>query len=238
LLSTKVYVGALIPSLAYGLVLSVPRNRTGQQWSVLWILIMVNLVWYVVASVSWIRYAFLGLAFSSLFIARLFAEVTRNFDLSIASAHEAWRARQPISASDALRGAMWAWLVVIIILGFAPTLADILRPPSDDAGAMANYLNAQVPRTALVESWEPEMGLLTDHNYHFPPASYLPKAVAYIWLHQPPPAQTYDSVKTLSPGYVLVGAFARWVQMYPTDQLNANYKLVKSFGEYELYERK
>jgi hypothetical protein len=101
--------------------------------------------------------------------------------------------------------------------------------------AMATYLNENVPREALIETWEPEMGFLTDHNYHFPPPSLLNKAVGYIWLGKPSPAQEYTFVQDNLPGYVLVGAFARWVQLYPDDVLATRYKLVSRIGAYDLY---
>jgi len=79
------------------------------------------------------------------------------------------------------------------------------------------------------------MGFLTDHNYHFPPAALLPKAVAYIWLHQAPPAQFYALDPAHLPNYILVGEFARWVNLYPPDLLAARYRLETRIGAYELY---
>ncbi|MBI5302378.1 MAG: glycosyltransferase family 39 protein [Chloroflexi bacterium] len=230
LLSLKVYLLALIPALLYGVRLVLPRDRAGQQWGAVWALVAVNLVWYVFASVSWLRYAFLGLAFSSLFVARFFADLTRGLNLA------AWR-RAPFARDHLWRGAMAVWLAGNIVIPLALDLREIVFPPPNHAAAMAQYLNAHVPLDALIETWEPEMGLLTDHNYHYPPPSYLPKAVGYIWLDQPGSARDYDFLMTHSPPFVLVGEFATWVQMYPPEAL-ARYTLVTSFGAYELYEIK
>ena len=62
LISLSVYVGSLLPALAYGFFLVLPRRREGQQWGILLVLIVANLGWYVVASIGWWRYTFLGLA--------------------------------------------------------------------------------------------------------------------------------------------------------------------------------
>ena len=79
LTSRAVYLGAIIPSLVYGFFISLPRTRAGQKWSVIFLLVALNLIWYVVASIGWIRYAFLGLSLSGIFIARLFSEITDGF---------------------------------------------------------------------------------------------------------------------------------------------------------------
>lgn len=100
---------------------------------------------------------------------------------------------------------------------------------------MAAFLNERVPREALIETWEPEMGLLTDHNYHYPPPLLLNQAVGYIWLNGPPLAPSYHFVEEQSPTFLLVGAFARWVELYPEKDLAERYQLVTRIGGYELY---
>ena len=98
---------------------------------------------------------------------------------------------------------------------------------------MAAYMNEHVPLNALVETWEPEMGFLTDHNYDDPPHTWK-KAVGFIWLNKPLPAGEYTFVQTQSPDYVLVGGFGRWVQV-SADGLAAHYQLETAIGGYELY---
>jgi hypothetical protein len=228
LLSFKVYLLALVPALGYGLGLMRSKTRLGHQWGTVWFLVMVNLLWYVFASISWLRYAFLGLALASLLVARWFMDVLRPINLE---ALRNWR----LVRAEVWRYGMLIWLVAMIGIPLIQNVRNIVSPPANAAMAMANYLNANLPRETLIETWEPEMGFLTDHRYHFPPPSFLPKAIAYIWLHQAPPAQTYDFVHTQKPPYILVGAFARWVQMYPAKVL-ANYQRVITIGAYELYE--
>jgi 4-amino-4-deoxy-L-arabinose transferase-like glycosyltransferase len=236
LISFKVYLGWLLPVLIYGFFLILPRRREGQQWGILFILIAVNLIWYVVASISWLRYAFPGLAFASLFVARFFSDLTDNFQLKGAAVWQALREGQATWPKHALRWAMLAWLAGMIILPLAATTQQIVAPNFNGPAAMATYLNEQVPQNALIETWEPEMGFLTDHNYHFPPPLLLNQAVGYIWLNKPSPAQTYTFVQDNSPDYVLIGGFARWVKLYPADWLAAHYKLVTRIGEFELYQ--
>lgn len=231
LLSLKVYLGWLIPTLAYGLVLALPKRREGQQWGMLLILVAVNLLWYVVASVSWIRYAFPALAISSLFVARFFHDLTDGYNVNVGALRQGGDALQ----KHGLRLAFLVILAVMVALPLAQTTAEVVFPQFNAPKAMAAYLDQNVPTTALIETWEPEMGFLTDHKYHFPPQAALYQAVSYIWLGKTPPSENYHYVWDNSPEYVLVGGFARWVNMYPQDQLTAHYSLVTTIGSYELY---
>jgi len=231
LLSLKVYLGWLIPALAYGVFLALPRRREGGQWGLLLILVAVNLIWYIVASVSWIRYAFPALAVSSLFVARFFNDLTDGYKFDVGALRQGVEALQ----KHGVRLALLATLAVMAALPLAQTAAEITFPAFNAPKAMADYLDHNVPPTALVETWEPEMGFLTDHNYHFPPQGALYESVSYIWLEKTPPAENYHFVQENFPEYVLVGVFARWVNMYPADKLAEHYSLVTTIGGYELY---
>jgi 4-amino-4-deoxy-L-arabinose transferase-like glycosyltransferase len=231
LLDQAVYLGGLVPVLVYGFFCVLPRQRQGQQWGLVLVLIAVNLGWYVVASVGWWRYAFLGLFFASLFVARFFDDLTDGFRL------RSGQDKTLDGRTLALRWAMVAWLVIMIALPLAKTLRELVSPSFNAPAAMATYMNQNVPRDALVETWEPEMGFLTDHRYHFPPASLLSKAVAYASMNGPSPALSYDFVQTQSPTYVLVGAFSAGVDLYPPDVLGG-YTLETNIGAYKLYKRK
>jgi hypothetical protein len=229
-------LGSLLPALVYGFFLILPRRREGQIWGIVFVLIMVNLGWYVVASIGWWRYAFLGLAMSSLFVARFFHDLTDGFRLG---GERSLGESQPTKAGVLHRGLRWtmfAWLAAMFVIPLGETMVEMLSPDFDAPNAMASYMNEHVPQDALIETWEPEMGFLTDHNYHFPPALLLLDAVKQVNLNGPPVAQLYHFVPTELPGYVLLGDFGRWVDLYPSDLLAARYRLVTRIGGYELYE--
>lgn len=225
LASFKVYAGALLPALIYGFLAALPRTRRGLRWSMIWLIILVNLVWYVVASISWLRYAFLGLALSSLFVAQFFGELTDDYRLDFGRVREQW---------PAARGALLLWLGTMLVLFSATALRPILAPAPNDPLAMAQYLDANVSHDAVIETWEPEMGFLTDHAYHFPPPALLDVAVGYIWRGGPAPASEYD-MDAAAPDYLLVGRFARWVQLYPDDLIAERYDFVTQVGDYQLF---
>jgi hypothetical protein len=240
LLSLDVYLGMLAPVLVYGLVISLPRQREGQRWGTLWILIVVNLAWYVIASIGWPRYAFPGLSIASLFVASFFHRLTDGFQIG---ASNLWRALQGEKSNlhkHALRWAMLLWLLVMWARPLVYTVRQIVTPPPNLPVAMAAYLDQHVPRDALIETFEPEMGFLTDHRYHFAPLVILEQAVRHVWLGGPPPSESYDFVQRERPDYALVGPFARWIDLYPAEMLAERYRLVVQFEAswplgYELY---
>lgn len=237
LLSLKVYLGWLVPVLIYGFLIVLPRRRESQQWGVLFILVVVNLVWYVVASISWLRYAFPGLVMASLFVARFFFDLTDGFQLKLTAFWQALREGQSTWARHALSLTLLLWLAAMIFIPLAQTTKQIVWPDFNAPAAMAAYLNQHVSPDALIETWEPEMGFLTNHNYHFPPPLLLNQAVGYIWLGKASPAQQYSFVQDESPEYVLVGGFSRWVKLYPQDWLASHYTRLTQIGAFELYQR-
>jgi len=233
LTSRSVYLGALLPALLYGFFISLPRTRNAQKWSVVFLLVALNLVWYVVASIGWIRYAFLGLTLSSAFIARLFSEIANGFKIDW---HIDWF-HSLFDIKNAPRFAIILWLCAIIIIPLSKTVLEIAVPGPDYAQQMSDYLNRNVPPNAVIETWDPEMGFLTDHNYHYPPNALLAVAVDQVYYGGEPVQSHYDFVQTNHPEYLLTGEFSKWTDIYPLDKLTGNYELVQTFGEYDLYQR-
>lgn len=245
LTARAVYLGAVFPAFLYGLLISLPRTREGQKWSVLFLLAALNLLWFVVASIGWIRYAFLGLALSSIFIARLFSALTDGFRFDWSAG---WLGSL-FEAQNAPRTALFLWLVALIVIPLSKTMLDIAAPPPPYAMQMAAYLNENVPLDAVIETWEPEMGFLTDHNYHYPPNALLALAVDQVYYGGDLVREHYDFIQTEQPEYLLAGEFSKWTEIYPLEEhekyeeheeheeFSAQYELIAVFGDYDLYRR-
>lgn len=227
-LSYRAFFGLLIPALLFGGSLALRRSREGMRWGALLALAGVNLAWYGLASIAWERYAFVGMAISSLFVAQLFSELTGGLRFTL-------RISDETPARAGLRWAMTAWLAVMIAIPLAQTARSVIFPPFNAPAQMASYLDQNVSRTALIETWEPEMGFLTAHRYHFAPQALLNQAVGFIWLGKPAPSSNYPTADWDKADYVLVGAFARWVNLYPQTTLQAHFHLVTAIGGYDLY---
>lgn len=233
LTSRAVYLGALLPALIYGFFISIPRTREGQKWSVVFLLVALNLIWFVVASIGWIRYAFLGLTLSSLFIACLFSDITDGFKFN-------WSAgwfRSLFEVRNAPKFALALWLFAIIMIPMTKTVLEIALPGPAYAQQMSAYLDENVPLGAVIETWDPEMGFLTDHNYHYPPNALLAIAVDQVYYGGEPAQERYDFVQTERPDYLLIGEFSKWTQIYPLEHLVDQYELVVTFGDYDLHQR-
>jgi 4-amino-4-deoxy-L-arabinose transferase-like glycosyltransferase len=226
----SVYSCLLIPAVLYGAARGLERSLASLRWTVIWCLVTANLGWFVVASIGWTRYAFCGFALGALLVARLLCAL---FDRVRTTDLRGSRASVP-ARLGAVTVAGLAAVTVLVPLGF--NLRDVLRPQPDAAGAMARYLNIHISPASLVETWEPEMGFLTDHRYHYPPPRLLITAVASKSGGRPP-ADEYDFRSAGLPDYVLEGPFARWVGLYPPSRLDGAYALKTAQGGYTLYER-
>jgi len=233
LTSRAAYLGALLPGLLYGFFISLPRTREGQKWSILFLLAAMNLAWYVFFSIGWLRYAFLGFTFSGVFIARLFADLTGEFRFEQVTGF----LRSLFNGKSALRLALLLWLLAIILLPLAKTMLDILRPEPAHAQRMAEFIDANVPPEAVIETWDPEMGFLADGNFHYPPNQLLAAAVEQVYYGGEPAQKQYDFVETDRPEYLLLGVFSKWTDIYPLETLQGEYQLVQSIGNYDLYQR-
>lgn len=238
LVSFKTLAGGFLPFIFYSFFLAISRSKNGLQWGVIFILIATNLGWYVVASISWLRYAFPGLLMLCLVAAQFFKDMFNKLELHIPTLWKDFRMGSPLMHQNAARYGLVLWVIFMVGLPLAQNLASVVLTPFNAPQAMAEYMDTNIPKEALVETWEPEMGFLTDHNYHFPPQLLLNTSVGYIWTGGTAPAVEYNFVQTERPAYVLMGEFSRWVDVYPMDFLQANYELETTIGAYELYKLK
>jgi hypothetical protein len=137
---------------------------------------------------------------------------------------------------NASRFAVTVWLAAIVLIPMAKSAADIALPGPAYAKQMSEYLNANVPVNAIIETWDPEMGFLTDHTYHYPPNALLAIAVDQVYYGDEPVQDYYEFVQTELPEYLLLGEFSKWTMIYPDDFVQENYTLLQSFGDYDLYQ--
>jgi 4-amino-4-deoxy-L-arabinose transferase-like glycosyltransferase len=207
----------LLPALVYGLWRC--RTRSAASLAELPALLIPSLwlCWYLI-SLGWPRYALPAVAFGALAVARLAADL--------------WTALRK-RGQPALAWGLAFYLAVAIGAPLALTTRVVLSP-STSAQELAAHLDANVPLTTVVETWEPELGVLTDHRYHYPPTALLDTAVRQTWLGGPP--LQYDGLSA-KPAYVVVGPFGRWVGIYAEATLTRDYVVEQTAGAYTLYRR-
>ena len=58
----------------------------------------------------------------------------------------------------------------------------VVSPPQfETPNRVADLLNEKIDRSAVIETWERELGVLTDHRYHFPDQSLLAQTDSFIY---------------------------------------------------------
>ena len=105
---------------------------------------------------------------------------------------------------------------------------------------MAALLNQKVDKDALIETWERELGVLTDHRYHFPDQSLLAQTDIFVYQNG---SHDYvlgsDYFHSIHASYVVVGWYARFNQIYDMDYLSRQADLIATVGDgewrYDLY---
>ena len=233
LLGPDVFAGWIVPVIIYGLVIALRRTADGQRWGNLMIFVVGGLAWYVFASISWLRYAFAPLSLATLVAARLIDDLLAQFD---PHPRAWWTSLQRGDFRAAVAPAVLVVFGLMSLVPLALTARHIVNPPPASAQQVVEYLNLNIPQEARIETWESELGFLTDHNYHFPPHALLDTAVRHVWLGGPSPAEQYDFTAE-SPDYVIAGGFAKYAGLYSSDQLAGDYRLIASFGPYDVYAR-
>lgn len=217
LVRPDLYGGLIVPALAYTIWRARHRTSQGLSEALLALVIGLWLVWFVGVSLGWPRYAFPAVALSALTVARLIHDGVIRL-----------RRVLPIAATIAS-----VYAVIIIALPIALT-ARVVFSPDDSAQRFAAYLNATVPETAIIATWEPELGVLTDHRYLYPPQPTLDQAVRHTWLGGDPVRYDWYAAR---PEYVVIGGFGSYTGVYKTPELERFYVQEQQIGTYALFRR-
>jgi 4-amino-4-deoxy-L-arabinose transferase-like glycosyltransferase len=227
LVGPRMYLGWLTPALFYAFIAAFATGKRERKWAVVTAIVLTNLVWYAGASIGWPRYAFLGASLASLWVARVFADTLRQLGT---------RARSTAPAPRMLRAAFLLTLAAVVAVPMVQTVRGVVFPPFDAAPEMAAYLDAHVPRDAVIETWELEMAFLTDHRYRFPPPALQAAALRHVWFDGPPAYKLYDPLAA-EPDFVLVGDYAHLANVYPPKRLGRAYESVTWIARYHLLRR-
>ena len=215
--------------VVYGLVLARQRSLAGVQHAFLAIFVLLGLTWYVFGSLGWPRAAFPALAVATLFVARLWRDLlyglTRPGGRPRLGDHEERRAWAP---------ALLIVMALSVGFPFATQLRTLVSAHDQSPQHASAYLDVNVPRSEVIETWEPELGLLTDHRYHYPPLGWLDRAIRARWLGSAP-GPGYDPTAEAAPTYLVVGPFAKYTGIYAPTLAKVSAGPIASFGEYDVY---
>ena len=223
LLGPDVYAYWGLPALAYGVFLARERNRAGLEQAFLVVFVTVTFGWFAFASIGWPRYAFPAVALLGILVAKLLLDVAGGLI----------GGRGPASLA---RGVAVALGIAILVGHSLVTQVQTVASAADRSPQLvAAYLNANVPPSAIIETWEPELGFLTDHQYHYPPSGWLDRSVRAKWLGSDQPLTGYDPVRESHPSYFVVGRFGKYTGIYAQTLARPDIRPVGSFGDYDVY---
>lgn len=236
------------PALGYVLFLSARRNLKGLLLAILAIFTSLWLVYFIFWSVPWHHYGMPAMTLVSLFVAFLFTEIAGS---AIPEFYRMIRARfaDPFSQANAklvfgslvalLAYGFWAgynlqqYLRFDVLDRFGNNPTDLRSPPQlQNPSLVAEYLQQNIPPGAVIETWERELGILTDLTYHYPDQSML------VYTHRNlyrggPEDYLLGEYYLDKPGdnYIIIGWYARTNPIYDMDYIEKNSKLIKSIGE-------
>jgi hypothetical protein len=232
----EAFSGLFLPAMIFGLLLSLPRNEEGQRWGVFFILLAISTALFLLSNGS--------------------PESNRNhpglYDRGISGCPAAVWAnrfnldwRQLRSLVTGKQGWQTSTIIAVIAAGFFLNLVAIpmLRAIYNVTGSTqtdpyqaADYLTANAAPDALIETWDKEMIMLSDHRYHLPPQTLLAHHNRAAYGETTLAHDEYDFRDYVDPDYVVIGPFSEWADLYTEDRLE-NYQLVAVFDRYEIYKR-
>jgi hypothetical protein len=219
-----------LPAVAYALLLASQRSLRGAQQALLATFVVLGLAWFALGSIGWPRYAFPALTVTAIFAAKLLVDlITRLARTGGPTVALAGRQVAP---------AMLASIGLVVLLIGSPLMGQaqkVLATADRSPRAVAAYLETNVPRTAVIETWEPELGFLTDHAYHYPPTGWLDRAVRAQWLGSTMLRTDYDPVREANPEYLVVGRFGKYTAIYQPFIASLGSRPIATFGEYDVY---
>ncbi len=249
-------------ALVYAGALCLRRTKEGLTLAFLWLFAVVWLGYFTFWIIPWSRYIFPAAALTAFFVAKLCVDLAAGLAPSIQALWGELRqfglGRGQLSAPAVVGlGTLTGLLTLGLLTGYQlqrTIRSDVLdkvgvepgyfvSPPQfADPEQAAAFLDKNVSKDAVIETWERELSiLLPDHRYHFPDQSLLAHADTFVYsggaLDYVLGADYFNQVR---PDYVVVGWYARFNQIYDLDFLTQHGKLIGSIGDgewrYDVYQ--
>ncbi len=235
LVDSSVYSALFVPAFIYGLFLSLRRDEEGQLYGMLMMFIITGTGLFI-ASLAWPRYAFGTLCLTAIFAVKLIHDFTNGLRFSWSEIRASLRGEKP-TLPVLITILAFSWIMISIILPIYTQLHKVSDHGSTAAYELADWLKENVPADALIETWEPELGVVSDNNFHFPPQIVLAKSVAAQWENGPPASDAYDFRDYVDPDYIIIGTFDKYTDVYLIERIG-DYEKIKSIGDYDVFARR
>lgn len=246
-----------IPAFLYGAYLVISDRK--QYLSVTFLLLFTALwvAYFTVWIVPWPHYALTPFVILALLVGKLFDDLLQAFLSGLKASGRSFLAdRQAFQQKGALllgtgiallSVGLWslyqiAWNVNAYVVDQNDRASNNLITPQQvmDPYLAANYIDANIQKGAVIETWERELDVLTNQNYHYPDQSELGASHAANYRNtvtQYALGEAY--LKQSGAAYVIVGWFARWTGIYDLQYLSQHATLLQTIGQgewrYDIY---
>ena len=193
-----------------------PGFPTDADWGsgLLVLFVVFSCIWFALFSIGWPRYTTVGFIYALLLLGRF----VWNTAHTLASHFITGWARRA-------RHAQMAGIALLGLLAMPLTLGPIHEfQPTSDAQAAADFVSANIPREAVVESWTWELDALSDHwRFHHPDLSYLYLAERQGVQSDVAFSLGYDTLQA-DPDYLISGPFSQWVSLYDPEVIRTSFR--------------
>jgi hypothetical protein len=244
------------PALLYAAMLAVQRNLKGLLLASVIIFVSLWLVYFTFFAISLHRYALPAMALMAMLVANLFmgllraaAPVLRGYSRGLPANFTP--SSETVLAIGTLIGlvsyGLWAgyslqqYVRSDVLDRYGDAEADLFTPPQYQIpGIVADQLEQNIPPGAVIETWERELGILTDLTFHYPDQSMM----AYTNMAKYRGSDSgyrlgKDYFEQVRPDYVVIGFFSRLGPLYDMEYIKDNSELLGSIGsggfQYEIY---
>lgn len=243
------------PALLYVGFLSIKRDRQGLILSFLTVFTVLWILYFSFWIIPWYRYFFPAAVLTALFVAKLFFDLfdgLKTLGPDLLEEMRQLNLKSSITMSPRLLISMGTLAgLMTMTFGLVYQLQKVVRsdvfdtygadeilnssPPQFYAPQeVANFLNQNVEKGKIVETWERELGILTDQNYHYPDQVNL--AQVHLRLYRGGNNEyglDEDYFMQAHPDYLVIGWYSRLNNIYSPDAVNTFGEKIASFGSGE-----
>jgi 4-amino-4-deoxy-L-arabinose transferase-like glycosyltransferase len=228
-------------SFVYVVIIAFRRDQEGLNVSFLVIFAGLWFCYWLLWIVPWELYALPALAIMTLFVTKAWSDLTNGFSFSWSGLRNEAREGRP--------GRMMATLILLLALAVPvsvsvkETVKEALLRQLHTHEAVAAFINANIPKDAIIELWDREVAIMTDHNYHIPGQLELSETrVPFIFHNSRDKGLGKAYFEKFYPSYLVLGSWARQGNVYDMKFVANNSHLLASIGEgtkrYDIYRLK
>ncbi len=190
------------------------------------LLVALGTVWAAVFSIGWPRYYYSSLILSLVITGDLVWRTLFMVSLRLTRNHTRTAERIMLMLSAGL----------ILLLMNLHVLSNIHQAAPNYAEQMSTYIDAQVERGAVIETWDWQAAALSQHRLFHHPGQLMMWEALHQYSRERRFNLEYDMLQA-DPAYLLLGPFSAWTGIYDVDTVRERFALEAEFGPYQLYRR-